>query len=104
MRLAGRDSRTVEQALQQATNADPQFAAGYVDQARMLVETGNRDRARQVAQTAQQARLDPIDRANLEYVAATASGDATGRMKALELLATATPANASKAGVWRICG
>jgi Flp pilus assembly protein TadD len=93
--LAARDSQTVEHALQQATNADPQFAAGYVDQARMLVETGARDRARQVTQTAQQARLDPIDRANLEYVAATAGGDATGRMKALELLATATPANAN---------
>jgi predicted Zn-dependent protease len=39
--------------------------------------------------------LDAIDRANLEYVAATAAGDVNGRIKALELLAAATPANAN---------
>ena len=93
--LAARDSKAVERALQQATDADPRFAAGYVDQAKMLAETGDRERVRQVVQTGQRARLDAIDGANLEYVAATASGDASGRMKALELLTAATPANAN---------
>jgi tetratricopeptide (TPR) repeat protein len=93
--LAARDSKAVEQALQQATDADPRFAAGYVDQAKMLAETGDRERARQVIQAGQRARLDAIDGANLQYVAATASGDTSGRMKALELLTAATPANAN---------
>jgi Flp pilus assembly protein TadD len=93
--LAARDSKTVEQALQQATDADPRFAAAYVDQVKMLADTGNREGARQVVQAGQRARMDPIDRANLEYVAATANGDASDRIKALELLTAATPANAN---------
>jgi len=93
--LAARDSKAVEQALQQATEADPRFAAGYVDQAKMLAQTGDRERMRQVVQAGQGARLDPIDKADLEYVAATASGDPSDRMKALELLTAATPANAN---------
>ena len=93
--LAARDSQAVERALQQATDADPRFAAGYLDQAKMLAETGNREGARQAAQAGQRAGVDPIDRANLEYVAATASGDANQRIKALQLLAAATPANAN---------
>ncbi len=93
--LAARDSKAVEQALQQATDADPRFAAAYVDQVKMLAETGDRERARQVVQVGQRARMDAIDRANLEYVAATANGDASDRIKALDLLTAATPANAN---------
>jgi tetratricopeptide (TPR) repeat protein len=93
--LAARDSKAVEQALQQATDADPRFAAAYVDQAKMLAETGDRERARQAVQAGKRARMDAIDTANLEYVAATASGDASDRIKALELLTAATPANAN---------
>ena len=93
--LAGRDRQTVERALEQATDADPRFAAGYVKQAKMLAETGDLQRARQVVESGQRAPTDAIDRANLEYVAATAAGDTTERIKALELLATATPANAN---------
>lgn len=93
--LAAKDSQTVEQDLEAATESDPGFTAGYVDEAKMLAETGNREKARQVVQTGERARLDPIDRANLEYVGAAASGDATDRMKALESLTVATPANAN---------
>jgi tetratricopeptide (TPR) repeat protein len=92
--LLARDSQAVEQALQAATEADPGFAAGYLDQAKMLAETGNRDRARQVVQAGEHGRLDPIDRANLEYVAATVNGDAGSRLKALQSLVVAAPANA----------
>ena len=99
--LAARDAHGVERALEAATDADPGFTAGYVDDAKMLAETGDRERARQVVQAGQRARLDPIDRANLEYVAATASGDAAGRIKALESLTEATPANA---GIFRELG
>jgi Flp pilus assembly protein TadD len=93
--LAARDSQAVERALAQATAADPQFAAGYVDDAKILAETGDRERARQIIQAGERASLDPIERADLEYVAATASGDPIERMKALETLTAATPANAS---------
>jgi len=93
--LVGKDSQAVELALQQATQADPGFAAGYVDEAKVLVEAGDRERARQIVRAEERANLDSIDRANLQYVAATASGDATDRMKALESLTVATPANAN---------
>ncbi len=93
--LVARDAPDVERALQQATAADPGFTDGYVDEAKMLADSGQRERVRQIVQAGERARLDPIERANLEYVAAAASGDATGRMKALESLTVATPANAN---------
>ncbi len=93
--LAARDSKTVEQALEAATNADPGFSDGYLDQAKLLAETGQRDRAREVVQAGERTRPDAIERANLEYVGAAASGDAADRMKALERLTVATPANAN---------
>ncbi len=93
--LAARDSKTVEQALEAATNADPGFSDGYLDEAKLLAETGQRDRAREVVQAGERTRLDAIERANLEYVGAAASGDAADRMKALERLTVATPANAN---------
>ncbi len=93
--LAARDSKTMEQALEAATNADPGFSDGYLDEANLLAETGQRERAREVVQAGERTRLDAIERANLEYVAATASGDAADRIKALESLTVATPANAS---------
>jgi tetratricopeptide (TPR) repeat protein len=93
--LAARDSQSAEQDLEAATNADPGFTAGYVDEAKLLVETGNRAKARQVVLAGTRTRPDPIDGANLEYVGTTASGDAADRVKALERLTAATPANAN---------
>ena len=92
--LAARDSQAAERALQEATEADPGFAAGYVDEARTLAETGQWGLARDVVQSGRRARLDPIDRATLEYVGASAPGTTTARLNALESLAAATPANA----------
>jgi Flp pilus assembly protein TadD len=92
--LSARDSQSVEKDLEAAIGADPGFTAGYVDEAKVLEETGDRAKARQVVQAGERARLDPIERADLEYVAATASGDAMDRLKALELMTVATPANA----------
>lgn len=93
--LSARDSQAVERGLEEATNADPGFTTGYVNEARLLAETGDRQRAQQVVQIGERAHLDPIDRADLEYVGATASGDATERMKALESLTAVTPADAN---------
>jgi tetratricopeptide (TPR) repeat protein len=93
--LAALDPQSLERALEAATAADPAFAAGYVDQARVLAESGNRERARQIVQEQERAKPDPIDRANLQLVAAAASGDPAARMKALDSLSVATPANAN---------
>jgi tetratricopeptide (TPR) repeat protein len=92
--VGAKESKGAEQALQQATDTDPGFAAGYVEEAELLAETGDRERARRVAEAGARARLDSIDRANLQYVAGTASEDATDRIRALESLTAATPANA----------
>ena len=93
--LAARDSPAVERALEESTAADPGFSGAYLDEAKLVAERGDRERVRQIVQAGERARLDPIQRADLEYVAASASGDAGGRIKALEKLAVATPANAN---------
>ena len=85
-----------ELALKSAMDADPRFAASYLDQARLLAGTGARERALQVIQAGERAKqLDAIDRADLQYVAAAASGNANERIQALETLAHIEPANAT---------
>lgn len=94
--LGAPDLAATERALESARNADPGFAASYRDQARLLAGTGGRDRALQLIQAGEQGKqLDSIDRAELQYVGAAASGDANARMQALETLAHVTPANAT---------
>jgi len=96
--MGAKDTTGAEQALQQATQVDSGFAAAYLEEAKLLAETGNRERARQVMAAAEGARLDAIERANLELQRAAASGDTSGRLKALESLAAATPADANVVG------
>jgi Flp pilus assembly protein TadD len=94
--LGASDAAVSERALESARDADPEFAAIYLDQARLLAQTGARDRALQAVQAGERAKqLDSIDRADLQYVAAAASGDASARIWALETLAHVTPANAT---------
>jgi Flp pilus assembly protein TadD len=94
--LGASGAEAAEQAFQSAIDADPGFAASYVDQARLLAGIGARDRALQVIQAGERGtRLDSIDRADLQYVAAAAGGDGNARMQALETLAHVEPANAS---------
>ena len=94
--LAARDAQDAQRALEQATGADPGFAAGYLDRAKMLAETGA-SRARPPNGRSRRASAIQIrlNGANLEYVAASASGDAASRIRALESLTQATPANAN---------
>ncbi len=73
-RWGRRTRKSVERDMEAATVADPGFAAGYVDEAKVLEETGDRQRAQQVVLAGERARPDPIDRANLEYVGASAQG------------------------------
>lgn len=92
--LAAKSPEAVQQAFKDATAADPGFAAAYIDDAKLLQETGNRDAAREIAEAGRRARLDSIERADLEYVLASASGDALNRTKALDALSAATPSHA----------
>ena len=84
-----------ERALESAIAADPKFALGYRDQARLLAGTGAKERALQVIQAGEREHPNSIDGAELRYVAASLSGDANGRMQALETLAHFVPANAA---------
>ena len=84
-----------EHALESAIAADPAFAVGYRDQARMLAGTGAKDRALQVIQAGEQKHPNPIDGAELRYIAASISGSANDRIQALETLAHAAPSNAA---------
>lgn len=93
--LEARDAPSAQQNLQSATAADAGFAAGYIDQVKLLAERGDREGAERAAGSGRRARLDEIDRANLEYAAARVSGNAGDRMKALESLAETTPADAN---------
>ncbi len=94
--LAASGAESIKQALESAKAADPGFAAIYLQQARLLAGAGARDGALQAIQAGEQVnQLDSIDRADLQYVAAAASGDMHARIQALETLARATPANAT---------
>jgi Flp pilus assembly protein TadD len=94
--LEASNAEDTERALESAMQADPGFAASYLDQARLLAATGARDRALQVIQAGERGtQLDSIDRADLQYVAAAASGDANARIQAVETLTQVTPANAT---------
>jgi tetratricopeptide (TPR) repeat protein len=94
--LGASGAEATERALESATETDPGFAVSYLDQARLLGETGARDRALQVIQAGERGtHLDSIDQADFEYVAAAGWGDANARIQALETLAHITPANAT---------
>ncbi len=72
---------------------DPGFAAAAMASGRLLLESGDRDQARQVLGTAMNAHSDPIDQARLEYLATTVGNDSAARVTALERLARLTPAD-----------
>jgi Flp pilus assembly protein TadD len=94
--LEASNAEDTERALESAMHADPGFATSYLDQARLLAATGARDRAIEVIQAGERGtQLDSIDRASLQYVVASASGDANARIQALETLTQVTPANAT---------
>ena len=94
--LGASGADATELALKSAMDADPRFATSYLGQAQILAGTGARDRALQMIQAGERGtQLDAIDRADLQYVAAAASGNANERIQALETLAHIEPANAT---------
>jgi tetratricopeptide (TPR) repeat protein len=86
---------TREHALESAVAADPAFATAYLTEARLLAETGAKDRALAAIGAGRRTRLDAIDRADFQFLAAATSGDVNARVQALEALSRATPANAA---------
>jgi len=89
--IAATDAEARERAIESAIAADPGFAAVYGLRAR----TGARDRALQEIQAGERGRVDTIDRADLQYIAAAVSGDRNAQIQALETLTRVTPANAT---------
>ncbi|HTC36030.1 MAG TPA: tetratricopeptide repeat protein [Bryobacteraceae bacterium] len=89
--ITATDAEARERAIESAIAADPGFAAVYGLRAR----TGARDRALQMIQAGEQGRVDSIDRADLQYIAAAVSGDRNSQIQALETLTRVTPANAT---------
>ena len=87
------DRATALRGLESAIATDPSFAAASLSSARLLLESGDRDGARKILATAMSTHPDPIDQARMDYLAATASGDAEGRMKAVAALTRLTPAD-----------
>jgi tetratricopeptide (TPR) repeat protein len=78
-----------------ATSADPHFAMAYLVWARLLAAQGKREEAVKILQTARAANPDAIDAAEIDYLAASVTGDVDARAKALEVLARVSPANAN---------
>jgi tetratricopeptide (TPR) repeat protein len=81
--------------LEAATAADPHFAMAYLVWARLLGAEGQREQIGKILQAARAANPDAIDTAEIDYVAASITGDVDGRVKALEALTRLTPANAN---------
>ena len=93
--LAGADAEAMVHGLEAATAADPHFAMAYLIWARLLGAEGQREQSAKILQVARAANPDAIDAAEIDYVAASVSGDVEGRAKALEALTRWSPANAN---------
>jgi tetratricopeptide (TPR) repeat protein len=82
--LSTLDRASALRGFESAVASDPNFTAASLASARLLLETGDRDGARKILETALSTHPDPIDQARLEYVAVTAAGDMAARLKALQ--------------------
>jgi tetratricopeptide (TPR) repeat protein len=87
------DRAAAVRQLESAREADPRFSAAHIALAQVLLGTGDRDGALKAIKTAEAARADAIDRAELDFVSASARGDLKDREKALEALTRAKPAD-----------
>jgi tetratricopeptide (TPR) repeat protein len=95
--LSKPDAASELSGFESATAVDPRFAAASMSSAKLLIESGNRDKARTILAAAMNAHPDAIDQARLEYLAASAANDTAARVKALEMLARLTPADSQTA-------
>ena len=82
--------------LQPAIAVDPHCIPLYLGEAESSLSHADRETAaRAAAAGLAQPNLDPIDRAELEYLAATAKNDSGARLQALRKLASLLPSDAS---------
>lgn len=76
-----------------AATQDPNFSAASIALATTLLETGQGQRAAQVAGFGAKNAKDPIDRAQLQYLFSMGTGDLNARERALDSLVSLLPAN-----------
>lgn len=80
------------QALETSLAQDPKFVVGYTSLAETLLQTGDRTKAAEAAAQGLQTATSNIDRAQLQYLAATAGNDLNAREEALAELMKLTGA------------
>jgi Flp pilus assembly protein TadD len=92
--IGAADRAAMIQGFESATRFDPHFSAAYAGWAEALLATGDREGGLAVLNRAKVQAQDPLDRAELDYLAAGATGDTPAKIAALENLTRLTPANA----------
>lgn len=85
------DPQAMATVLQAATVADPHFAVAYISLARVQFAQGHRDEGLKTLQAARAANPDAIEAAEIDYIAASLTGETDKRVKALEVLSRAIP-------------
>jgi thioredoxin-like negative regulator of GroEL len=91
--LQGGDRAAVQRGFESATTVDPRFIAAYVGWAGALFAAGDRAAGLQALAAAKRQTQDALDRAEVDYLSASAVGDANDRAAALENLTRLTPAD-----------
>jgi Flp pilus assembly protein TadD len=91
--LQGSDRAAVQRGFESATAADPNFTAAYIGWAEALFAAGDRAAGLQALAAAKRQSPNAIDRAEVDYLSASAVGDVNGRAAALENLTPLTPAD-----------
>lgn len=82
------------QAFETAIQADRNYSAAYVFWAEALLQSGDRAGVARVAADGARDGLAAIDRAKLDYLAASARRDATTQIRALKALSALSPLDA----------
>ncbi len=91
--LALTDPLARSRLLQAAVGQDPKFSAASIGLAEILLASGDRANAAQIASAGALSAKNPLDRAQLEYLSATAKDNLGGREAALTSLVRLTPSN-----------
>ena len=91
--LHATDPAAAVRGFESATISAPGFSLAYLEWAKTLSAAGDREGALKVLESAQHVPASAIDRAELDYTAASIRGDASARESALDSLARLTPAN-----------
>ena len=91
--LGATDRAEALRGFQAALAADPRFSTASLAAARLLSESGDREQALKVLESAGRVHPASIDAARLRYLAALIGADTQARLTALDELMRATPAD-----------